>query len=114
MTLPQLFGNLRPSSGDIAQHPGAKQKTPAQGGAVLILSEQRCGGIRHRHGVAPADCIVFEDAPFGIEAARRAGMRAVAICTTHKPEELAGPHVIATARDFEELMKNDFLESLHA
>ena len=62
----------------------------------------------------PRDCIVFEDAPFGIEAARRAGMRAVAICSTHAPGELAGPHVIASVRDFEELMKNEFLESLHA
>lgn len=60
------------------------------------------------------ECIVFEDAPFGIEAAKRAGMRAVAICSTHEPDELAGPHVIATVRDFEELMKNNFLESLHA
>jgi beta-phosphoglucomutase-like phosphatase (HAD superfamily) len=65
-------------------------------------------------GTEPADCIVFEDAPFGIEAARRAGMRAVAICSTHRPDELAGPHVIASVRDFEELMKNEFLESLHA
>jgi beta-phosphoglucomutase-like phosphatase (HAD superfamily) len=64
--------------------------------------------------VAAAECIVFEDAPFGIEAARRAGMRAVAICTTHTREELAGPHVIADARDYEELMDNEFLESLHA
>lgn len=62
----------------------------------------------------PAECIVFEDAPFGIEAARRAGMRAVAICTTHAAGELAGPHVLASARDFDELMKNRFLESLHA
>lgn len=61
-----------------------------------------------------AECIVFEDAPFGIEAARRAGMRAVAICTTHAAEELAGPHVIAQARDYRELMNNEFLESLHA
>ena len=63
---------------------------------------------------AAAECIVFEDAPFGIEAARRAGMRAVAICSTHGPEELAGPHVIAQVRDYRELMNNEFLESLHA
>jgi beta-phosphoglucomutase-like phosphatase (HAD superfamily) len=62
----------------------------------------------------PAECIVFEDAPFGIEAARRAGMRAVAICSTHEAAELAGPHVVAQVRDFEELMNKKFLESLHA
>ena len=62
----------------------------------------------------PAECIVFEDAPFGIEAARRAGMRAVAVCTTHTAQDLAGPHVIAQARNYQELMNNDFLESLHA
>jgi beta-phosphoglucomutase-like phosphatase (HAD superfamily) len=67
-----------------------------------------------RVGIAPAECIVFEDAPFGIEAARRAGMRAVAVCTTHSPDELAGPHVIAQVRDSQELMNNDFLENLHA
>lgn len=65
-------------------------------------------------GKAPAECIVFEDAPFGIEAAKRAGMRAVAICSTHSADELAGPHVIASVRDYQELMKNNFLESLHA
>lgn len=67
-----------------------------------------------RVGAKPQECIVFEDAPFGIEAARRAGMRAVAICSTHAPEELAGPHVIAQVRDYEQLMKTDFLESLDA
>ena len=35
-----------------------------------------------RLGADPADCIVFEDAPMGVEAARRAGMRAVVITTT--------------------------------
>ncbi|MDB5957004.1 HAD family phosphatase [Ramlibacter sp.] len=65
-------------------------------------------------GAPPAECIVFEDAPFGIEAAKRAGMRAVAICSTHSAPELAGPHVLASVRDYEELMNKNFLESLHA
>jgi beta-phosphoglucomutase-like phosphatase (HAD superfamily) len=67
-----------------------------------------------RIGVAPEHCIVFEDAPFGIEAARRAGMRAVAVCTTHSAAELAGPHVIAAVRDYEELAQSNFLETLDA
>ena len=67
-----------------------------------------------RLGVEPEACIVFEDAPFGIEAARRAGMRAVAVCTSHAPDELAGPHVVAQVRDYNELMKTNFLESLYA
>jgi beta-phosphoglucomutase-like phosphatase (HAD superfamily) len=53
-------------------------------------------------------CIVFEDAPFGIEAARRAGMRAVAHVHHAHPAELAGPHVIATVRDYHELMNHNF------
>jgi beta-phosphoglucomutase-like phosphatase (HAD superfamily) len=65
-------------------------------------------------GLPAAECIVFEDAPFGIEAARRAGMRAVALCTTHSAQELAGAHVVAQVRDYQELMNNEFLESLHA
>lgn len=65
-------------------------------------------------GEAASDCLVFEDAPFGIEAAGRAGMRAVAICSTHRSDELQGPHVIATVRDYHELMNSHFLESLHA
>lgn len=67
-----------------------------------------------RLGVAPEHCIVFEDAPFGIEAARRAGMRAVAICTSHEARELTGDHVIAQAPDYHHLIENRFLETLHA
>jgi beta-phosphoglucomutase-like phosphatase (HAD superfamily) len=58
-------------------------------------------------------CIVFEDAPFGIEAARRAGMQAVAVCTSHSAKELSGPHVIASVRDYHELMTTNFLGKLH-
>ena len=40
-------------------------------------------------GVSPADCIVVEDAPAGIQAARSAGMSVVALTTTHRLEDLA-------------------------
>ncbi len=42
-----------------------------------------------RLGRPPQRCIVVEDAPAGIEAARRAGMPCLALSTTHPPEELA-------------------------
>jgi sugar-phosphatase len=38
--------------------------------------------------VDPADCLVVEDAPAGVEAARAAGMRVVALTTTHRLDEL--------------------------
>ena len=38
-------------------------------------------------GIQPNECIVFEDAPKGIEAAANAGMKAVAITTMHSKEE---------------------------
>lgn len=66
-----------------------------------------------RMGANATSCIVFEDAPFGIEAARRAGMRAVAVCSSHSAAELAGDHVIASVRDYTELLNSNFLESLH-
>ena len=69
--------------------------------------------VARRLGVLPEQCIVFEDAPFGIEAARRAGMRAVGICTGHSAEQLAGPHVITSAPNYVELTQTQFLENLH-
>ena len=66
-----------------------------------------------RIGAQPAACIVFEDAPFGIEAARRAGMRAVALCTSHSADQLAGPHVVASVSDYHQLIASNFLENLH-
>lgn len=56
--------------------------------------------VARRLGVEPAHCVVFEDAPLGIEAARRAGMRAVAVCSGHAAAELSGPHVIAAFDDY--------------
>jgi sugar-phosphatase len=41
-----------------------------------------------RLGLAPKECIVFEDAPAGLLAAKRAGMRSVAITTHYSEAEL--------------------------
>jgi beta-phosphoglucomutase len=53
-----------------------------------------------RLGVSPADCVVFEDAPLGIEAARNAGMVAVAL-TTSLPDQdfMAYDNLVAIAPD---------------
>jgi HAD superfamily hydrolase (TIGR01509 family) len=66
-----------------------------------------------RMGVEPARCIVFEDAPLGIEAARRAGMRAVGIASSHHPDELTGPHVLAVVPNYRALIASEFLETYH-
>lgn len=87
---------------------GGDEGLPGKPEPAIFLEAAR------RLGVNPHDCIVFEDAPFGIEAARRAGMRAVAICTGHDADALAGSHVVAQASDYHQLTNKNFLESLHA
>jgi mannitol-1-/sugar-/sorbitol-6-phosphatase len=39
-------------------------------------------------GFAPADCLVLEDAPSGIRAAKTAGCFVIAVASSHAPEEL--------------------------
>jgi beta-phosphoglucomutase len=40
-------------------------------------------------GMKPEECLVFEDVPKGVEAAVRAGMKAVTVTSSHSPEEFA-------------------------
>jgi sugar-phosphatase len=46
-------------------------------------------------GATPGACVVFEDAPPGIAAARAAGATVIALATTHPPEALAEAHAVA-------------------
>lgn len=39
-----------------------------------------------RVGIAPRACVVVEDAPSGLEGARRAGMKSVGVLSAHHPE----------------------------
>jgi beta-phosphoglucomutase len=63
-------------------------------------------------GVDPSDCLVFEDAPKGVEAALNAGMKAWVITLMHGKEDFAGyPNVIDYSRDYRSVSRQ--LLSLH-
>ncbi|MDZ4125052.1 MAG: HAD family phosphatase, partial [Hydrogenophaga sp.] len=98
------------------QHLALEQTLPTVGGDEGLPGKPEPAiflEVARRLGVAPERCIVFEDAPLGIEAARRAGMRAVAICSSHPADELDGPHVLARVPDYHALITSRFLETLH-
>jgi beta-phosphoglucomutase family hydrolase len=61
-----------------------------------------------RLGVAPGDCLVIEDAPDGIEAGRRAGMRCVGVATSHPAQALARADLVV--RSLEEPALYAFLD----
>jgi sugar-phosphatase len=65
--------------------------------AVLVTSDRVSAGKPDPQGyrlaatelrVAPERCVVFEDAPAGIAAARAAGATVIAISTTHRAQDL--------------------------
>lgn len=55
-------------------------------------------------GVAPEKCLVFEDSPAGVEAARRAGMKCIALNLMNPREEFGeSSHVLQWLRDYRDL-----------
>jgi sugar-phosphatase len=62
-------------------------------------------------GRAPEDCVVIEDAPAGIEAAHAAGMRVIAIASTHAPDRLTtADAVVAQITDLDVGGKGDDIQ----
>ena len=47
-----------------------------------------------RLGIEPARCVVIEDAPGGVEAAKRAGARCIAVTNSVEANELAAADVV--------------------
>ena len=63
--------------------------------------------------VEPSACIVFEDALPGVEAARKAGMRCVALTTTNSADAFSSfPNIVQIIDDFRELSVDDLCKLL--
>ena len=56
-------------------------------------------------GIEPKDCLVFEDAPKGVESALNAGMHAFVLTTTHQQEEFSQyENIIGYSNDYSDLI----------
>jgi sugar-phosphatase len=73
---------------------------------VLVTADQVRHGKPHpegyltaaeRLGVDPAQCVVVEDTPPGIEAARAGGMRVIALASTYPAEALGAADAVVPA-----------------
>lgn len=61
-------------------------------------------------GVAPENCIVFEDAPKGVEAAQNAGMKCVVLTTMHEAQEFSKySNIICFIKDYTQLRLEDLV-----
>jgi 5-amino-6-(5-phospho-D-ribitylamino)uracil phosphatase len=64
-----------------------------------------------RLGASPENCVVFEDAHVGLEAAKRAGMKVVGVATTHPADTLHDADLVVnrltdvSVADLEKLFK---------
>jgi beta-phosphoglucomutase family hydrolase len=60
--------------------------------------------------VDPSACMVFEDVPKGIEAAQRAGMKAVALLTSHQASTFSSfKNVIKMTKDYSGILPEDLV-----
>jgi beta-phosphoglucomutase len=87
--LSQYFGNHIYSIEDIGFTPKPKPD-------IFLYAARRLG-------VEPASCLVIEDAPKGIQAAKAAGMRCIGITTSTTPELLAAAGADKVVDRFDEI-----------
>jgi beta-phosphoglucomutase family hydrolase len=72
----------------------------------------KCAELLH---VRPENCIVFEDAPKGVEAALNAGMRCVVITSMHPPEEFKSyKNIISFIHDYTSADPQAFINAVPA
>jgi HAD superfamily hydrolase (TIGR01509 family) len=58
-------------------------------------------------GLPVKDCLIFEDSPVGVEAARRAGSSAIVVTTTHNEDEFKDfPNVLKFITDYTKIDLN--------
>ena len=51
------------------------------------------------HGVPPADCVAIEDSHWGLQSARDAGMRTIAVSHTYPRDTLGNAHLVVDSLD---------------
>ncbi len=67
----------------------------------------------HLLNVLHEDCIVFEDAPKGVEAAQNAGMKTVVLTTLHAEEQFSAyNNIIAFIEDYTLVTPSSFLSDI--
>jgi HAD superfamily hydrolase (TIGR01509 family) len=71
----------------VAEEDAARGKPDPEG---FLVAAQRLG-------VRPAACVVIEDAPAGLQAAKAAGMGAIGVTTTHPASELGDADVVVVS-----------------
>lgn len=64
--------------------------------AIFLLAAERLG-------LMPANCVIFEDSPPGIQAAKASGCPCIALATTHSADELRPYKPDRIIKDFREL-----------
>lgn len=92
------------SAGDV------ERSKPAPDAFLAALERLRRAAPARANGLRPAGCLAIEDSLPGIEAAKAAGMRCLAVAHTYPPEKLAAADRVA--RSIGELRAEEILGSL--